>query len=302
MNKEILNPKIIEYNNRCYRVNPTNIDKFQLKSTNVDCNDLTDVDNLNEIFDKKESLDITSYLELLIKDQKVFFKNFINNYPVSFNFTKDKLEIFSNNETTLQSVVDQILIELQCLMSRREFLFFPKFFLIDFNLISNFIIFKERVLNLKKKINGFSPSLFISEQKLHQTLGGFYRKDCNINVPIDISKITSQIDQEIKSINLSFSGVTCLTDDPSQTHVLYMKIVDDDNFKRFKQLCEKSKILFDDDNFKEQQNDILPMFHVTLMNSLFVQSEKRQTFDAGPILKVFRNFFFGKSNISNLTI
>ncbi|XP_019868874.2 activating signal cointegrator 1 complex subunit 1 [Aethina tumida] len=204
------------------------------------------------------------------------------------------VKIIGNNERTVASARSQVAL---VVLTKREKLPVTHFISIPMTspeIQKNFEKFRDEILN-GPKTRGIVPSVFQSPANLHLTLTMLMLLD---EKEIEEARQTLKICQQ-ETIHKLFprgqehtivvKGVEIMNDDPSDVHVLYGKIVQDE---KLQQLADEIVSSFARKGFIKRQYDKVKL-HVTLMNSVF--NKNKETFDANDVLKKYENYYFGKT-------
>ena len=190
------------------------------------------------------------------------------------------------------------------------------FISIPFNeghIIMKFNMFKSDVLtHFEKTSRGVDKMLFQTPSKLHLTIVGLtLLDDAERNQAIKAlnyceDHIVKPMMEKHQQIRIRLQGTDIMNDDPSETNVLYAKIIDPDNV--LQEMANKILNHFSNIGLIVPRNDTVKL-HITLMNTKFLlddeqreQKPKRSlnTFDATEIMKAHKDTFLGETVLKEI--
>ncbi|XP_078043517.1 activating signal cointegrator 1 complex subunit 1 [Augochlora pura] len=179
------------------------------------------------------------------------------------------------------------------------------------SIITTFNAFTDDVLkNSGKTSRGIDETIFQKPNKLHLTIGMLKLLDdeerekaiqalnyCKEN-------IIKPVIEKYGQIHICLQGLSIMNDDPTETKVLYAKVIDENN--SLQQLANEIANYYNSiglgNTYKRQENVLL---HMTLMNTRY-KMEKRnvpyETFDATDILKAHEHICFGDTTLKQIHI
>ncbi|XP_017066603.1 activating signal cointegrator 1 complex subunit 1 [Drosophila eugracilis] len=159
---------------------------------------------------------------------------------------------------------------------------------------------QERYVELKKKIMdaklpGIDEELFISERKIHLTLGVYVLLDDEERQrAINELEVCRSLLADLKTpLEMKVKGLEIMNDDPSSTRILYGRIESPDLQKFADQVLahfQNTGLCATDNNERESIK-----LHMTLMNNRYRKEAMKSgnSFDAREILKSFGDTDFG---------
>ena len=178
--------------------------------------------------------------------------------------------------------------------------------------------FRKQVLYECPDSDGMSEALFQSPAKLHLTLVmmRIFSQEEEKKAIMEIHECLSDLKRELDSLQFSIklSGIESMNDDPSAVDVLYAQVREVDGTTRLQdfvdalasRLSERAPELF------EARPGSSVKLHATMMNSKFREGrgqgpqprnrQKKFSFDASKIFRLFKEFEFGDHTITNLQL
>ncbi|KAI8881227.1 hypothetical protein K501DRAFT_253567 [Backusella circina FSU 941] len=168
--------------------------------------------------------------------------------------------------------------------------------------------FQKSILSNTFQCRGMDPSIVVSPANLHITLGvmkllgqseleraiKYMKEEC--------PPIIESILQE-KKLTIRLKKLEIMQKNPAEAHVLYITPQDESQNKVLLELCKALNDKMIEGGFMQKEDRPLKL-HATLINTSnrSNKSDERQTFDARPILKEFKNLDFGLAHLDKLHI
>ncbi|PBC27387.1 activating signal cointegrator 1 complex subunit 1 isoform X1 [Apis cerana] len=177
------------------------------------------------------------------------------------------------------------------------------------HIIMNFNMFKNEVLkNSGKKSNGIDEMIFQIPSKLHLTIALLtLLDDTEKNQAIEAlnychQHIVKPIIEKYGQIPIYLQGTDIMNDDPSETRVLYAKLIDNEALEK---MVDEIVDYYNRIGLLYKETDKVKL-HLTLMNTKFKLNEeenyyeKYKTFDATEIMKAHKNTIFGETTLKQI--
>ncbi|XP_031829837.1 activating signal cointegrator 1 complex subunit 1 [Nomia melanderi] len=325
----VLKPDLIWVEDRCYRFLGKG-DSNEYVSPYMEDNNL-DIEDEEEFNDS--DIEITPYQSRKYKHTFHVAKSFFPFIIGSKHSVRKRLEI--ETRTTIQIpkmgqdgdvviigcdrkgiVTARRRIDLLIAVTRKRqhsthFLSIP---LNEGHIIMKFNMFKNSVLtNLGKVSKGIDERIFQTPSKLHLTIGilklfdDVEREQAIKALDYCKEHIIKPAIKKYGQIPICLQGIEIMNDDPTETRILYAKVIDANN--ALQEICDKMVNYYANIGLLEQERENVKL-HVTLMNSKFKlidkedtgENETIKTFDVSDILKAHENTSFGETVLKQIHI
>lgn len=193
----------------------------------------------------------------------------------------------------------------------RKKLDFTHFLSIPLNkpeIMKEFNLFMKTVLNNSEKTSrGVDETIFQTPSKLHLTIAMLtLLDDTERNQAIEALNycqeyIIKPIVQKYEIIPIQLQGIDIMNDDPTETRVLYAKIIDKSG--ALQKLGDEISNYYASIGLLYKKTDKVKL-HVTLMNTRFKLRDEikynKETFDASEIIKAYENRGFGETVLTDI--
>ncbi|XP_003705532.3 activating signal cointegrator 1 complex subunit 1 [Megachile rotundata] len=328
----VLKPELIWVDGRCYRLlantewsNARNLSPYVEDNCQLNCNDYEE-----EHYDS--DIEIVPHGASKFKHTFYVPKSFFPFIIGSKNAVRKKLEtetkttiqipkmgqdgdivIIGSDHKGIMTARHRINLLTEATRKRLQCTHFLSVPLNEGRIIMNFNMFKNDVLTkFEKTSRGLDKMIFQTPSKLHLTIAVLTlldeteKKQAIEALNYCKDHIVKPIMEKHQQIHICLQGTDILNDDPSETNVLYAKIIDTD--EALQEIADKITDHYHSIGLLAKTKRKVKL-HVTLMNTKFMlddeQIEQKQkitlnTFDATEIMKAHENTFFGEITLKEI--
>ncbi|KAL4713007.1 hypothetical protein ACJJTC_012077 [Scirpophaga incertulas] len=334
---DLLNPDLIWIEGRCYRVNDSNIDRninyqeHDLYENGMHFEELVDEgdDDFCEIIPLDNNRFSTNlhvsrhYIGAIIGKKGAVKMRIERDTRTDIKIPKQgqtgNIIIYGSSASNVVAARRRInIIVISSRMKQRatHFISIP---MNESEIIQNFDIFKKTILT-ECPSRGLDESIFIKSSKLHLTLGVMCLMDDEERLLASKlltearDKIIRPLIQECSPVKIKLKGLSYMNDDPKEIDVLYGCVEEEGSASGVLQRIADSLVdHFYKAGFMDKQHGRENVkLHVTLINSKYRSRLKvddgsnddrnsrqsRVTFDGSEILKRFRDYDFGTTELT----
>ncbi|XP_065224309.1 uncharacterized protein LOC135848338 [Planococcus citri] len=224
------------------------------------------------------------------------------------------IEIRSKNKDEIL-IAHQLIKELVArARSKHPYNRFISISMVNSEILENYRLFKEGVLNTCKDCSGISEDLFQNPAKFHLTANVMMLAD-DVENNLAIDRLISSKEDILnplfggRSLTVRVRGIEIMNDDPSKAKVLFAKI--EDSTGLLQQLMDNYVDYFVKAGLMKKQREHVTL-HMTLLNSSFIMEKlygdtipktvKWHTFDASKILEIYKDYDFGTVEINEVQL
>ncbi|KAG8552031.1 hypothetical protein GDO81_004382 [Engystomops pustulosus] len=330
---EVLRPTLINIGGRIYRKNTIQEAAYQNEEEeddfyreSVQCIDEPCDGFMIEETEKgfQCSINLPSQLfKYIIGKKGETKKNLESDTRTSISIPRQGMEgdivITGQNRNGVISARTRIELLAETFRKKQPFTHFLSFALNYPEIQERFLQFKEEVLSKCSKDHGIESSIFQNPAKLHLTIGTLVL--LNENEVTQACQLLQSCKEEFldkiaagKPMEVEVCGVEYMNDDPAMVDVLYAKVQMKDGSERLQLIADRLMQRFVSSGLMLKDWDRVKL-HATVMNTLFRRDplaeerstispgrpgQRRESFDARNVLKLFDKFYFGEINLETV--
>ncbi|XP_033327476.2 activating signal cointegrator 1 complex subunit 1 [Megalopta genalis] len=322
----VLEPELVWVDGRCYRRFGKRESSDHNISPYVEDDDDLDIEDVEEYDDP--DIEIVSYGSSRFKHTFHVAKAFFPFIIGSKHLMRKKLEADTKTSIQIPKVgqdgdiviigfhpkgiitarrrIDMLITAARRNLDYTHFLSIP---LNEGSIIMKYMAFKNDVLKSSEKTSrGIDETIFQIPSKLHITIGMLKLFD-----DAERERATQALDdckehiikpamEKYGQIHICLEGLSIMNDDPTETKVLYARVIDENN--SLQEIAnEIANYYASIDLIDRKQENVL--LHVTLMNTRYKNETKRgpyETFDATDILKAHEHTKFADTTLKQIHI